>query len=109
MWTHYQSDWEAASEATVNPLQASAQFFLAPDSRMTPYLSVGYPGWASPPRPRGSRPGWLDPRRRGPRANLGEHAALGADLRFIHIPEALPEAAAIPGALQANAGLNFYF
>lgn len=107
-WAQYQNDWEQRSpDGKTNPLQASAQLFLAPQSMLTPYVTAGY-SWIK------TDTGEVN-RMSGPHGGLGlefamgDRAALGLDARYIHLPEAVPQSASVPGIIQASTGLMFYF
>lgn len=105
-----------AGQGTHDSFSASGQLFLSPQQLVSPYLSVGGT-WQSQQVALADDPaGTLrEDKRRGLHGglglevNLGQHASLGLELRYLHDRDHAAKDPLSQGQVQALGGLNLYF
>ena len=119
-YTVYDDSFDSASERRTDLLQPSVQLFVAPWSRVSPYISLG-----ATYSKRSYDDQWSDGVAvystqvqdsalgahggLGLELALGKSAALGVEARYIHSLNVDGEDPSSPGALQGIGGLSFYF
>jgi hypothetical protein len=115
-WMHHSQTWSEGSERVYQPIQASVQLFAAPWTKVNPYALAGV---TVTPRevddqlsstkvteasvlvgPHGGL---------GIEFGLGKKASINFDARYTGYLNKPVDDLTIPGAFQANMGLNFYF
>ncbi|MFN7145976.1 MAG: outer membrane beta-barrel protein, partial [Myxococcota bacterium] len=115
-WMHHDQTWDDGSERVYQPLQASVQLFGMPWTKVNPYVLAGVTvtgrevqdnvGFTTITQ---SSTLW------GPHAGLGiefgvgQKASVNFDARYTGYLNKPEDDITIPGALQGNMGLNFYF
>jgi opacity protein-like surface antigen len=119
-YTVYDDSFDSASERRTDLLQPSVQLFVAPWSRVSPYISLG-----ATYSKRSYDDQWSDGVAvystqvqdsalgahggLGLELAIGKSAALGVEARYIHSLNVDGEDPSSPGALQGIGGLSFYF
>ncbi len=105
-----------AGQGTHDSFSASGQLFLSPQQLISPYLSVGGT-WQAQQVELAADPGGAvrEDKRRGLHGglglevNLGQHASLGLELRYLHDRDHAAKDPLSQGQVQALGGLNLYF
>ncbi|MBK7755505.1 MAG: outer membrane beta-barrel protein [Deltaproteobacteria bacterium] len=119
-YTVYDDSFDSASERRTDLLQPSVQLFVAPWSRVSPYISLG-----ATYSKRSYDDQWSDGVAvystqvqdsalgahggLGLELAIGKSAALGVEARYIHSLNVDGDDPSTPGALQGIGGLSFYF
>ncbi|MEY3210926.1 MAG: hypothetical protein RIT28_1407, partial [Pseudomonadota bacterium] len=119
-YTVYDDSFDSASERRTDLLQPSVQLFVAPWSRVSPYISLG-----ATYSKRSYDDQWSDGVAvyntqvqdsalgahggLGLELAIGKSAALGVEARYIHSLNVDGDDPSSPGALQGIGGLSFYF
>ncbi|MBL8614942.1 MAG: porin family protein [Deltaproteobacteria bacterium] len=105
-----------AGQGTHDSFSASGQLFLSPQQLVSPYLSLGG-NWQSQQVELAADPTGAarEDKRRGLHGglglevNLGQHASLGLELRYLHDRDHAAKDPLSQGQVQALGGLNLYF
>ncbi|RME29076.1 MAG: hypothetical protein D6798_01030, partial [Deltaproteobacteria bacterium] len=119
-WMHHSDSWDETAERTQDPISASVELFAFPWTRVSPYAFVGLTS-----TPRAADDTYFHGTEEvhyqandalfGPHAGLGiefavgQSASLSFDGRYIGYVDVHDGDTALPGALQGQMGLNFYF
>jgi opacity protein-like surface antigen len=106
-----------AGQGTHDSFSASGQLFFSPQQLVSPYVSVGGT-WQSQQLELGADPAGStlrEDKRRGlhgglgVEVNLGQHASVGLELRYLHDRDHAARDPLSQGQVQALGGLNLYF
>lgn len=115
-WTYHDATWSEGSARVQQPLSLSAELFGFPWSRVNPYVLAGVTMTdrnVDQPLPGGTFQAedslWGPHAGLGLEFNVGKSASINLDARFIGYVNKDLDDPARAGAVQANAGLNFYF
>ncbi len=115
-WMHHNQTWDEGSERVYQPIQGSVQLFGMPWTKVNPYLLAGV---TVAGRQVHDNLGFTQVDEAGtlvgPHGGLGiefgigKKASINFDARYTGYLNKPAGDLTIPGALQANMGLNFYF
>jgi hypothetical protein len=115
-WMHHDQTWDDATERVYQPLQASVQVFGLPWTKVNPYVLAGVTvtgrkiednlGFTTVTE---SSTLWGPHGGLGLELGLGQKASINFDARYTGYLNKPPGDLTVPGALQGNMGVNFYF
>ncbi|MES2644156.1 MAG: hypothetical protein V4850_32020 [Myxococcota bacterium] len=115
-WMHHDQTWDDGSERVYQPLQASVQLFGMPWTKVNPYVLAGVTITGRSVQDNlGFTTVSEDSTLWGPHAGLGLELGLGKkasvnfDVRYAGYLNKPENDLTVPGAVQGNMGLNFYF
>ncbi|MDP2316408.1 MAG: outer membrane beta-barrel protein, partial [Pseudomonadota bacterium] len=115
-WMHHDQTWEDGSERVYQPLQASVQLFGMPWTKVNPYVLAGVTITGRDVKDNlGFTTVSQDSTLWGPHAGVGlelgvgKKASVNFDVRYTGYLNKPADDLTVPGAVQADMGLNFYF
>ena len=115
-WVYHDESWQEGTQRIEQPLSASLELFAIPWAKVNPYLLGGvtltqrnYQDHAAGGFVDETRAAWGPHIGLGIEFNLSERASLSFDGRYLGYVNLAQDDLSRPGALQGNAGLNFYF
>ncbi|MDP2306301.1 MAG: outer membrane beta-barrel protein [Pseudomonadota bacterium] len=115
-WMHHDQTWEDGSERVYQPLQASVQLFGMPWTKVNPYVLAGVTITGRDVQDNlGFTTVSQDSTLWGPHGGVGlelgvgKKASINFDVRYTGYLNKPANDLTVPGAVQGNMGLNFYF
>ncbi len=115
-WMYHDDTWQQGTSRIESPLSGSLELFAMPWARVNPYLLGGlsttkrdFHDKTAGGLVEGTGFAWGPHVGVGLEFNLGKQTSLSFDARYLSFVNLPPDDSSRRGALQANAGLNFYF